>query len=802
MSKIKKHFDIIRQYQDIAIFIICILGFIAELFTPERWCGFRFPFKEFETVMGIIGLVYCLHYTYIFIFKSIKRDWILAKGHFLIKVVNFVLLVPFILAFSIRTCCRDYSPKNMVFEDNLFAHNQTETDTLGTIIYSEASSTGIALPNGILQQETNLPSSITQEQTDPSLFWAIYFHFVDPGNQHMTTSATGRRTSAIVAVLGFFLLNGLLISMVISWFDRRREQWINGEIKYNDLLKRNKKKHYVIIGGNDIAQGLVKQLFNSNKGTPYIVILTSREIEDFRKNLFLTLSEKQQQHTIIYFGNRTSRKDIEELHIENAKEMFIIGEDTRSDDIESYHDTMNMECLGHVSDIIEKSTANSDKKDDSKLICRVMFEYQTTFSVFQFYDIDKNVGRVIDFRPFNYYELWAQKILINKEISANNIKKNFANGGFLPLEGACGIKENDDDYVHLFIVGMSRIGVSIAIEAAHLCHYPNYEKKKKRTRITFIDKNANEEKNFVMGRFKELFALSHWRYGNINENGSLEWNAQNTHIPVGYEYLGGDFLDIEWEFVNGGIESAAVQDYIMESSTPSAKVTIAICLPESNRSHAAALYLDKKIYDSQSTQQVLVYNRYGNAVIRAISDNGSVHPYCGKLRHFGYSNIEFLKDLKQSEEIGRKIDDVYCNIRIDNKYNPAKSNYKGKSAVANFWSSIYNGNTMWTKLRCIDFNPVTFINDESIINLLADVEHNRWNTEELLMNFRPLTFEEQQKEKAENNINKNKLKGCMAHTDICSNKTLLAIDSDARKYDIEFSKCLCKLFYDQYFANN
>ena len=105
---------------------------------------------------------------------------------------------------------------------------------------------------------------------------------------------------------------------------------------------------------------------------------------------------------------------------------------------------------------------------------------------------------------------------------------------------------------------------------------------------------------------------------------------------------------------------------------------------------------------------------------------------------------------------------------------------------------------MWTKLRSIDFKPASFINDDKSITLLAKVEHNRWNTEELLMNFRPLTFEEQEKEIALKNKNKNILKGQMAHTDICSNKKLDEIDYDSRKYDIELTKCLHKLFYDQY----
>lgn len=746
---------------DKIILLLCTSALLIELFRPN-W---QTACKIFEISLGIIGLIYCTHYIIIFL-TPIKRDWILAKGRFLLKVVTFVMLVPFVLMLCIRICKGEYSPQNMVYEKELYLEP--------------------------------LDNNEVEQQESPTLFWVIYYHLIDPGNQHMTTSGSGRRAAAAVAIIGYFLLNGLLISMVINWFDRRRELWLKGEIRYNRFFKRKNRKHYVIIGGNDIVQSIVKQLFQNN-GTPYIAILTSSKTEDFRRELFSSLNEIQQQHVIIYHGNRISQKEIEKLHLENAKELYIIGENTRTDDVESYHDTMNMECLKLVCNTVEKTTPSNKRKE--KLICRVMFEFQTTFSVFQFFDINKKVCSIIDFRPFNYYEMWAQKILINKEISPQNLEVAFKEGGFLPLEGAEGIKEHDDSHVHLFIVGMSRTGVAMAIEAAHLCHFPNYENKKIRTKITFIDKNAATEKDYFMGRFKELFALSHWRYGNIEKDGNLQWKDQYRHVPVGYDYLGGDFLDIEWEFINGGIETAAVQNYILDSANPLAKVTIAICLPESNSSHAAALYLDKKIYESDSVLQVLVYNRYGNAIVNAISDGGSVHPYCGKLRHYGYSNFNFLKDLEQGEEIGRKINDAYCNMRVDTQYNPDRSNYKGKSDVANFWSSIYNGNTMWTKLRSICFNPVTFLNDERSIELLANVEHNRWNMEELLMNFRPLTFEEQEKEIALKNKNKNILKGQMAHTDICSNKKLDEIDYDSRKYDIELTKCLYKLFYDHYINN-
>lgn len=833
--------DNIRKYSECGLLILCIITYVT---------GFFWQIKFLEFITGVIGTAYCIGYLVIVFLKPIKRDWLLAKGNFLAKVINFVLFIPIIVTASIHVF-NYYSPKTgsisckeLVFDENLYTNNNYEIDTLGIIklnstsciptICHKAASDSLAIT-----KKTNLQDSIAKNQEDPSLLWTVYYNFIDPGNQHMTTTRRGRIIAGIVATGGFLLLNGLLISMLISWFDRRREQWLKGEVRYCRFLRRRKNKFYTVIGGNDVAIGIVGELLSesNNKDKPYIVIQTSRDVENFRRELFSCLKEWQQKRIIIYYGSRTSKDDVAYLHIENAKEVYIIGEDTRTDDIESHHDTINMKCFELIFEYLketgkgqeikslldeiglfkkrfmefkekleasteeEKETLKEEKKLEEEkknleekwnellLKCHVMFEYQTTFSVFQFFDINEDVDAYIKFRPFNHYEMWAQKVFINKEVLPEEIKKSFNNEGYLPLEGAAGIKEQDDNHVHLFIVGMSRMGIAMAIEAAQLCHYPNFESRKIRTKITFIDKNAAEEKNFFIGRFKELFELSHWRYGSIDESGALVWRPQDIHIPTGFDYLGGDFLDIEWEFINGGIESTSIQDYILKSASPQAKVTIAICLPESNRSHAAALFLDKKIYESDSVLQVLVYNRNGNAIINAISKNNFTHPFCGKLRSFGCLPNQFIVNhLTTCEYLGCEIEKAYNGGKEEGMIK--EYDYKGKSKVAMRWSSIYCGNTMWTKLRSIA--KTSSINDNDI-QLLADVEHNRWNIEELLMNFRHLTPEEQ-KSVLDGKSTKNQMKSQMAHLDICSNKKLLEIDGEAQRYDKNLTAILGEIY--------
>ena len=749
-------FERVKKRLDWVALFVGAAALLSNLCLPYDGCC-----RCLSDVLCIIAGVLCFAYICYAIVLWCQRprfDWHLINGHFLRKVCCLVLLMPSMFA-GIGMLLMD-SPKGLVYDENLYACGDDE-----------------------------LPCLVKCEQESPNIYWSTYYHFIDPGNQHMTTTKGGRAWAAVIAVFGMFLLNGLLVSSIIGYVDRRKEKWIKGEVRYKWFLKRS--PHYVIIGGNDMVPGVVKQMLGNMKT---ILIQTMRDVEAFRRELFSILNEEEQKRIIIYYGSRTSEKDIKELCIENAEEVYILGEETRTDDIESYHDTMNMECLNLIRDYIAQTT--SVLNEGNRLVCRVMFEYQTTFSVFQFYDVDKEVCKFIDFKPFNYYESWAQKVLVNKEIKPEKLREAAARGDYLPLEGIGGIKENDDSYVHLFVVGMSRMGVAMGIEAAHLAHFPNSESKNVRTKITFIDKNAAEEKNFFMGRFKELFALSHWRYGEVN-NDSLAW--EKSHTPSDLDYLGGDFLDIEWEFINGGIEHAAIQDYILASANPSAIVTIAVCLPESNRSHAAALYLNKKIYESKSVIQVLVYNRYGDSIMKSLHSNEAKHPYLNKLKSFGTPeacvDVGFLE---QSEEVGDVINGKYSEIKrryIDPAQKEAglsdgKGGYKGKSSTAKSWSNIYNGNMVWTKLRSIDYKGGTLSQAE--IDMLSDVEHNRWNIEQLLLNFRPLTQKEQQEVMdaalgiTEKIDRKEDLKGEMAHLNICSNKRLAKlrhIDVAARAYD-------------------
>lgn len=767
--------------------------------------------KVFLGIAAGFGAVYLFISILLFFICPVKFDWHLVRGNYILKVLAFVLYTPFVMTGAYCLWSEERSPMALTYEENL---------------YKEVKQDGICPA-----ATTNLPDEIRNKQEDPSLFWSVYYHYIDPGNQHMTTTPDGRLWAAIIGILGVFLVNGLLVSAIIGWIDIRKEKWLKGEVKYPILLWF--WEHYVIIGGNDMVAGIVRQLLESKEYRksflkPYILIQTNRDVEDFRRELFSGFTEKQQRRIIVYYGGRTSEDDIAELQLRKAKEVYILGEDTRTDDIESYHDTMNMHCLKLVSEQIKEITRfqKDAVKGDNRLVCRVMFEYQTTFNIFQVTDID---GSKIKFLPFNYYEMWAQKVLVCKELG-----KEMDKYSYLPLEGKDGIRPTDEDFVHFVVVGMSRMGLAMAIEAAHLAHYPNFVTNQKRTRITFIDSNMEQEKHFFMGRFKEMFAVACYRdvykaSENIySDTDSYPWLDplvdEKCKSPYRGDYLGTDFVDVEWEFVNGPIENPNVQQYLVDAaSNPHAKLTIAVCLPENSRAIAAAAYLPDDVYSSDRTLQVLVYQRFNDELLGQISKNN--FRYHRKLRAFGMKDQGYDATLV---ELSEYIGDNHINKAYDDYQKKKEEKIKavcqkqsapeekcssdgqssndseGKSKMAKWWSNKYNIYTMWTKIRCISADREMILNGEFDNTMLPDLgkmEHNRWVVEQLLLRYRPLKIDEQKMAMIPNlcspDTEKDRLKKKeYAHLDICSNEKLDVIDYKASELDQVLIKVLPGAYRD------
>lgn len=727
------------------------------------------------SILGLVGAFYLINMLFLMIFRRIDFDWKLMNGHFSRRIICIVVLLPFFLTFVLGLTMhvgKVYnldvvgSPKELIYEENLYAAND------------------------------NLPNEIRNNQRSPSLLWIVYCHFMDPGNQHMSTSMAGRGWTALFAILGVILLNGILISIFTNWFDKRREHWVRGEIRYARFFLK-KDKFAVVIGANEIVSAVIKNLlshkvegeinFKCEGNNKYVILQTCKEAIDIREELSSHLTDDELRRVVIYNAQRDSKIELEKLFIENATEIYILGESTLQEPCETYHDAMNMRCVNMIADYLDEHNSKDKKtgvNGSHKKVCKVMFEYQTTYSVFQYSDMPEKVSNNIVFIPFNSYEAWAQKVMVEGVFdnrSFDNVKEmQLTSAGassyyieYTPLDGK-GISCDSDEYVHFIVVGMSKMGVAMGVQAMFQAHYLNF--RKARSRITFIDTNADKEIHFFKGRYMHLFGLVRNKYFDANNCDSAMlkpdngWTDPAEQADYKWAHLskdGKNFIDLEIEFVKGEIESDGVRQYLRNiSEDENSKLTIAVCLTQTHESIAASLYMPVEIY--KKVQEIWVYQREASDILTNLNGAKRNDRRYKKIRPFGMMYGEYMRDrslyLKSVMANGAyKNDESMKNINMGDKktYKDLRMSWKTLS-IANKWSNKFFVDTIYQKIRGIVpelfdgenvagpyknklFKDGVDKNIESVLIeafkknevILGQCEHNRWNVQQLLMEFSP-----------------------------------------------------------------
>lgn len=634
-----------------------------------------------------------------------------------------------------------------------------------------------------------LPKEELSNPTDksfPAILWNVYNYFVDSGNQ-VNINSEDRIWGLFISMFGSIVLGGLLISTISNIIERRVENCRKGLIHYT------LSDHIVIIGADAMLPSLVRQLLQYHKQSK-IVIQTAKDVDDVRMKLYSQLTPKEERNVIFNYARRDSKEELKALCVTDANEVFILGDSGELDDVEYYHDSMNVDCLNLIGILCK------EKNRKTPLKCNVLFEYQSTFTAFQFSDLSSEIKEYIEFHPYNFYETWAQKVLVR-----NYSQREFAyclpdNSGnekieYKPLDYEP-ITYESDKYVHLVIVGMSKMGIAMAIEAAHIAHYPNFiRNKKKKTRITFIDRNAGKEMDAFKQAYSNLFDVSYSYYIDTDTGTRTEQRP----LPC-YQHLGNDFIDMEWQFVQGNIESSGVRQLITDwCNDECALITLAICLNFMHHSIATAMFLPECVREKNIP--VNVQQRITSAIIDNVSGGnkpGNEENNCLRfknLKPFGMLN-DCLDLYMPDRQYAKRVHYVYAtydaqtNRLPDKKPSQAEVDAKWaelkKERIIKQWSNIYNANSIPTKLRSIGYEQgtwkdLTMLTEEQI-NLLSQVEHNRWNVEELLLGYRPVTLDEQIAIERNYDVMKKEMRDCkFIHYDI---REYALLKPQSRKYDL------------------
>ena len=610
--------------------------------------------------------------------------------------------------------------------------------------------------------------------------------------------------STITFVIGAFIFNGIIIGIITNSIERRVENHQNGKIHYL------KSGHHIIMGYDEIVPSIISPILEKNEDD-FVLILTSVETITIREKLLRSFSEKQMKRIILNYGHRVSIDGYRSIHLESAKQIYIVGDQTKS-----AHDAINVECVDSIWRYLSKSEI---KQRPNRITC--VFKDLDTYAAFKTSEIFKKVGDLgIEFVPYNVYTGWAKQVFVKREY------KDFDNPGDkyrYPSVYGKGITPDDDKYVHLVFVGTTNFAVAFAMGAAHVLHFPNADKA--RTRITFIDKNADKEKDEFITRNRHFFEVQSYLYKDLSN--APEEVPQN----IGEEYVSkegfSNFLDVEFEFIKGDVFSKKVQDEIQKWANEHNKkqyLSIFLAMADQRQNFLMGMNMPDEVYDKR-INVFIRQNRSDNFVTNlrnadlqtkfdyaAVDENGqlsSPEKRCARYANiypFGMNETAYCAD-DYSLKRAKLINYLYSTMPSSNTFQgiltldamPEKQildeadKYWQELSVALRWSNLYNAYAMMVKLETLramrkldiddashDYDPLS----DSEVELLAKVEHNRWNVEKLLMGFRKAHANEDKyahKEYADQLAKNRKL---FIHHDIRPFSEL----GDIAKLDKEFSR--------------
>lgn len=555
------------------------------------------------------------------------------------------------------------------------------------------------------------------------------------------------------------------------------------------------------MGWDDMVPSIILHIFEKDKDA-FVLLMSAAESEYILEKLRKVFNETQLERIIINFGHRTSKDYYNDIHLESANKVYIVGLRTLPS-----HDAINVECVDSICDYLEQPNV----KDRPKRITCV-FEDLDTYAAFKTSEIFGRVKALgIEFIPYNFYAGWAKQVFVkqfhrDKDRPNLEIKYPSVYGKGYSSDDKVTLTENDTRFVHLVFVGTTNFAVAFAMEAAQVLHFPNGGKVK--TLITFIDKNADEEKNEFIIRNRHLFEIQSYYYCDLSQEEDYTSKKLMTESiyftnEKGYDNEDANFLDVEFEFIKGDAFSKKVQDVIAlwsDAHNKTQYLSIFLAMANQRQNFVLGMNMPDAVYDKeipvfirQDRSDNFVSNlREADEKIRtndkkntySIVNNGElVNKVLGgryaNIYPFGMNETAYCADEKSLER-AKLINYLYCTMPSSNKFQSilalnsmsseqiwaeADECWQGLS-VALKWSNLYNAYTIRIKLAFLramrglkfdDTSRDTCSLEEHEVEVMAFVEHNRWNVEKLLMGYRKAHRNEDKYENDDDGV-KNELK--------------------------------------------
>lgn len=528
---------------------------------------------------------------------------------------------------------------------------------------------------------------------------------------------------AIAMLLGSVLFSGVTITFVSNLLGNRQEAYRNGSARYRF------RNHVLLLGGGEMALSVLQR---ERFAGYHVVVATQDDVQAERLRVESLLGRKECRNVTVLHAYRDNKCDLESLRLEQAKLVYIVGEQPD----EERYDQLNAACWKAASEICNKA------ENTREVPCVLFLEHEETAHIF--YSSNQLHGNL-------------DTLVMSRLESASQIMFNNCKG--LPLDRG-GIGPDSERTVHLVIYGMTPFARAVATTAAHLCHFPNFvsveekdgkkfygERPDRRTRITFIAPDMEQERDAFMASMSGLFGLS-----KVTVDGEVRQPEE-------------DFLDIEWEFVGGSITEPRIQtlleEYYAANQEGHTYLTLALCETPAGvfDNYRMATHSLPSCYrtvvsggdgkpDYSRTVPVFIYQPEGEELVRMATarPNGNIITAGSVQDNY---NDELLRRMRE----GMMVNYVYSTaIGLNDSMTDAevKSAWEQMRRMAHHsdllsLSNIYCANHIRVKLRSIGDNGERLHSDEALTDLMSVVEHNRWNMEKLLMGYSPVPRAERER---------------------------------------------------------
>ena len=569
--------------------------------------------------------------------------------------------------------------------------------------------------------------------------------------------------ACLIYVAGVIIFTGMIISVMTNMIERRVDDHKDGLIHYLE------SGHYIIMGYDDMVPSFIHYIFKRDKKA-YVLVLTSAKVTYVKEKLRKSFGKEQMEHIIVNYGHRTSSDFYKDICLEKAEQVFIVGYHSKS-----AHDAINVECV----DSIRRYLSQPDFKDKPKRITCV-FKDLDTYASFKTSEIFGGIRKLdIEFVPYNFYAGWAKQVFVKRYYhDMEDPDKVYP----YPAVFGDGIDEKDNKYVHLVFVGTTNFAVAFAMEAANVLHFPNFRHNNKlKTKITFIDINADKEKDEFITRNRHFFEVQSYSYRDLT---TVEETKESIIPPIYFnednhyvEHEDFDFLDVEFEFIKGDVFSQKVQEEINKwaEAKDEQYLSIFLALSDQRQNFVMGMNMPDSVYDNkvsifirqdrsdnfvtnlrlEDENTSFEYSKEEDGQLKPEKRNGRyAHIYPFGMNETGYSEDDH--SLRRAKLINYlystanyntyKFQSILALDAMSDETIWKEANEKWKElTVALKWSNLYSAYTIKTKLASLramrhlkldDTSKDTITLSDKEVEELARVEHNRWNVEKLLMGYR------------------------------------------------------------------